>query len=220
MSRSQARMLIQRGKVAVDGVRVKDPGHQLAAGAAVVRGGELLSLPGPAYLMMHKPCGLLSATQDPGQQTVMSLLPVPLASRVHLVGRLDKDTSGLLLLTDDGDWSHRVSSPARHCAKTYLADLAEALVDDAEERLAEGLLLRGETRPTRPATLQRESPTRVRITLSEGRYHQVRRMFAALGNRVTALHRERIGGLVLDGTLAPGAWRELSSAEQAAVLTD
>lgn len=177
-----------------------------------------MRLAGALYLMMHKPCGLLSATRDARHATVLSLLPEGLAARVHLVGRLDKDTSGLLLLTDDGDWSHRISSPARHCAKTYLATLAEPLQPAAEACFAAGIQLRGEARLTRPALLERLSPTLARVTLGEGRYHQVRRMFAALGNRVVTLHRERIGGLSLDPTLAPGQWRELDDTERAAVV--
>jgi 16S rRNA pseudouridine516 synthase len=172
------------------------------------------------YLMMNKPCGLLSATSDGEQDTVLSLLPPALAARVHLAGRLDKDTSGLLLLTDDGGWSHRVTSPNHSCAKTYLAKLAEPLVADAESRLRQGLVLRSEKLPTRPAALQRLDATHARITVTEGRYHQVRRMFAALGNRVLALHRERIGGLFLDEALYAGQWRVLSPAERAAVFSD
>jgi 16S rRNA pseudouridine516 synthase len=184
----------------------------------VERAGATLALPEPLYLMLNKPCGVLSATSDSAQQTVLSLLPGTLAARLHLVGRLDKETSGLLLLTDDGAWSHRVTSPNHHCPKTYLVQLAEPLIDDAERRLAQGLLLRNETAPLRPASLQRLDALRVEITVTEGRYHQVRRMFAALGNRVVSLHRQRIGGLTLDERLRPGQWRALTPAERAAVL--
>jgi 16S rRNA pseudouridine516 synthase len=149
---------------------------------------------------------------------VLSLLPEPLSQRLHLVGRLDKDTTGLLLLTDDGAWSHRVASPNRRCSKTYLVALARPLAEDAESRLLQGLLLHNEKTPTRPAVLQRLDERRVRITITEGRYHQVRRMFAALGNHVVGLHRESIGGLSLDAALGPGEWRDLSVNERAAVL--
>ena len=219
ISRSQARVLNRRGQVTVAGHALRQAAHQVDAGQAVEYAGSRLELPQPVYLMLHKPRGLLSATTDPAQSTVLSLLPPALAARVHLVGRLDKDTSGLLLLTDDGTWSHRVSSPKQGCDKTYRAELVGPLVADAEERLQQGLVLRSELAPTRPAVLQRLDATHVRITISEGRYHQVRRMFAALGNRVVSLHRERIGGLCLDETLAPGQWRALSRAERAAVLS-
>ena len=220
LSRSQARALIRRGRVTVAGRAVRDTGFILAEGRSVELEGRAMALPRSLYLMMHKPLGLLSATRDDQQATVLSLLPSALAGRVHLVGRLDKDTSGLLLLTDDGAWSHRISSPRHHCAKTYLADLAEPLSPDAEESLVRGVLLRGEKTPTRPAAVQWLGQTRVRVTITEGRYHQVRRMFAALGNRVTHLHRERVGGLELDAALAPGEWRALTEGEVRAVIGD
>ncbi len=218
-SRREARERVRQGRVSVDGKAVRDPGFALSSDARVACDGTGLQLPGALYLMLHKPCGLLSATRDGSQPTVLSLLPPELAPRVHLVGRLDKDTSGLLLLTDDGDWSHRITSPRHHCAKVYVADLAESLVTDAEQRLADGILLRNETSPTRPASLQRITDRRVRIEVTEGRYHLVRRLFAALGNRVTALHRERIGGLTLDPQLEPGEWRELDSRERREVCS-
>lgn len=220
ITRSQARRAIQRGQVAIGAAAVREIAHPVREADAVWLDGRLLRQPEPLYLMLHKPLGLVSATRDQRQPTVMSLLPPELAARLHLVGRLDKDTSGLLLLSEDGAWSHRISSPRHPCPKSYLAELAQPLPDDAAERVAAGLLLRGERHPTRPAQLQTLSPTRVRLTLAEGRYHQVRRMVAALGSRVLSLHRERIGGLALDPQLAPGAWRELSQDEREAVLAD
>jgi 16S rRNA pseudouridine516 synthase len=220
ISRSQARVLVRRGRVSVSGERVRDAAFAVADDARVELEGRPLALPQPLYLMLNKPLGLLSATTDAGQATVLSLLPPEIATRLHLVGRLDKDTSGLLLLTDDGAWSHRISAPSQHIPKTYLAGLAEPLAADAELRLAAGLTLRNEAQPTRPATLRRLSDTEVRITIAEGRYHQVRRMFAALGNRVTSLHRESVGGLTLDPGLAPGQWRALRPEECLAVLGD
>jgi 16S rRNA pseudouridine516 synthase len=220
LSRSQARVLIRRGHVRVAGQLIRDAGYALACDQAVELEGRAVDLPRSLYLMMHKPAGLLSATRDRQQATVLSLLPPPMAARVHLVGRLDKDTSGLLLLTDDGAWSHRISSPRYHCAKTYLAELAEPLAPDAEESLARGVMLRGEKSPTLPAAVQRLGRTRVRVRITEGRYHQVRRMFAAVGNRVTHLHREAVGGLYLDAALAPGQWRALSEEEIRAVIGD
>jgi 16S rRNA pseudouridine516 synthase len=218
ISRSTARSLVQRGQVSVDGELERDVSRQICGSDRVEHAGERLDLPQPAYLMLNKPLGLLSATSDSEQATVMSLLPQALAQRVHLVGRLDKQTTGLLLLTEDGAWSHRVASPRHGCAKTYLADLAEPLVADAELRLRQGLVLRNDDKPVRSATLQRLSETRVRITVTEGRYHLVRRMMAALGNRVVGLHRERIGGLILDAALQPGQWRHLTIAERDAAL--
>jgi 16S rRNA pseudouridine516 synthase len=136
-----------------------------------------------------------------------------------VAGRLDIDTTGLVLLTDDGDWSHRITSPRHRCSKTYRAVLAEPLDESAVTRFAEGLLLRNEGKKTLPAELELLSPTEARLTLSEGRYHQVKRMFAALGNRVVALHRERIGAVALDAGLQPGQWRELTAQEIAALAS-
>lgn len=217
-TRSEARALIRGGRVTVDGTTVSDTAFTVDEQAEVQCESHLLQLSGALYLMMNKPCGLLSATRDSHQPTVLSLLPDPIARRVHLVGRLDKDSSGLLLLSDDGAWSHQISSPRKKCAKVYVADLAEELVEFAEQHFCDGIQLHGEPRLTRPAGLQRLGPRRVRVTLEEGRYHQVRRMFAALGNRVTTLHRERIGGLTLDPGLAPGAWRELGPGEHLTVF--
>ncbi len=214
ISRSQARLLIRRGEISVGGEVAKDAARPVGETETVTRGDLCLELPRPVYLMLNKPCGLLSATEDREQATVLSLLPPELAARVHLVGRLDKDTSGLLLLTDDGAWSHRIASPKHAIDKTYVAELAEPLVEDAEQRLAAGLLLRNEAQPTKPAILERLCATQVKITISEGRYHQVRRMFAALGNRVLSLHRERIGRLHLDAGLQTGQWRELTREER------
>lgn len=218
LSRREARERIRRRRVAVDGLVVRDPAFAIATSARVCLDGENLGLPAPLYLVMHKPLGLLSATRDSQQQTVLSLLPAAIARRVHLAGRLDKDTSGLLLLSDDGEWTHRVTSPRRACGKVYRVTLAEPLVADAGARLASGIRLRGESKPCAPAVLQRIDDRTARITVTEGRYHLVRRLFAALGNRVETLHREQVGRLRLDPALPPGAWRELDEAERAAVF--
>ena len=217
LSRKQAKIEIRKQRVSLQGAVVRDPSLLVDSDAPIEWRGELIGLPAALYLMMHKPAGLVCARSDPMQATVLDLLPPDVAERVHIVGRLDKETTGLLLLTDDGAWSHRVSSPRRGCGKVYIAELADDLVAGAEQRFAEGIRLRNEQKPTLPAELERLGPRRVRVVLHEGRYHQVRRMFAALGNRVTALHRQGIGGLELDAQLQPGQWRELSDTEVAAL---
>jgi 16S rRNA pseudouridine516 synthase len=219
LSRKQAGIEIRKQRVTLDGEVVRDPALRVPPDAAVCWRDEPVALAGPVYLMLHKPSGLVCARRDPIHATVLDLLPPELAARVHIVGRLDRDTTGLLLLTDDGDWSHAVTSPRRGCAKTYVAELAEPLAAEAEARFAEGIVLRGEQRPTRPARLERLDERRARVILHEGRYHQVRRMFAALDNRVLRLHRESVGGVVLDPELAPGRWRALSD-EEIARLAD
>jgi 16S rRNA pseudouridine516 synthase len=135
------------------------------------------------------------------------------------VGRLDKATTGLLLLTDDGDLLHRVISPKRHVAKVYRATLARPLVGTEEMLFASGtLVLEGDDKPLAPAVLEPLGPSEARLTVTEGRYHQVRRMFAAVGNHVEALHRERLGALALPEDLAPGQWRRATEAEVTAIF--
>ena len=177
--------------------------------------GEPLDPPPGLALLLHKPVGVTCSTRDPGR-VVYDLLPPRFRLRAPLlstVGRLDRDTSGLLLLTDDGALLHRIVSPKSKLAKVYDATLAQDLRGDEGALFASGtLLLDTETTPLAPATLEVIDPRHARLTLTEGRYHQVRRMFAAVGNHVEALHRRRIGGLELDG-LAPGEWRVLDDAD-------
>lgn len=174
-----------------------------------------LDSPAGLVLMLHKPLGHTCSTKDPGR-IVYDLLPARYRLRSPLlstVGRLDRDTSGLLLLTDDGALLHRIVSPKAHLAKVYEANLAQDLRGDEAALFASGTLqLESETTPLAPATLHMPGPRLAQLTLTEGRYHQVRRMFAAAGNHVTALHRSRIGGLAL-ADLAPGAWRALDAGD-------
>jgi 16S rRNA pseudouridine516 synthase len=173
--------------------------------------GEPLDPPAGLALMLHKPVGYTCSTKDPGR-IVYDLLPPRFRLRsplLSMVGRLDRDTSGLLLLTDDGALLHRIVSPRSQLAKVYEATLAEDLRGDEAALFASGTLqLESENTPLAPARLEVVTPRLARLTLTEGRYHQVRRMFAAVGNHVQALHRSRIGGLEL-GALAPGEWRTL-----------
>ena len=179
--------------------------------------GGPLDPPAGLLLMLHKPLGYTCSTKDPGR-VVYDLLPPRFRARKPLlstVGRLDRDTSGLLLMTDDGALLHRIVSPKTHLPKVYDAMLAHDLRGDEAAVFASGtLLLDSETTPLAPATLEVVGPRHARVTLTEGRYHQVRRMFAAVGHHVEALHRPRIGGLDL-GDLAPGAWRILDEADRA-----
>ncbi|RKW37748.1 MAG: pseudouridine synthase, partial [Moraxella sp.] len=137
----------------------------------------------------------------------------PLSARLHSAGRLDVDTTGLVLLTDDGQWSHRITSPKHHYPKTYLVTLADPVEANYSQACAEGILLRGEKEPTKPAELEILDDYNVNLTISEGRYHQVKRMFAALGNKVVGLHRWKIGNLTLDDDLGEGEFRPLTEKE-------
>ena len=171
--------------------------------------------------MLHKPLGMTCSHKEDGA-LVYDILPARWRRRdpaLSTIGRLDKETSGLLLLTDDGDFLHRVISPRRHVAKVYRATLARPLAGTEGALFASGeLMLEGEAKPLAPAELEVISPTQALLTVTEGRYHQVRRMFAAVGNHVEALHRERVGGLALPDDLAPGQWRLLTPDEAARVF--
>lgn len=177
--------------------------------------GEPLDPPPGLVLMLNKPTGVTCSTKDQGK-LVYELLPERFALRdpvVSTVGRLDRETSGMLLMTDDGQLLHRISSPKSGLDKVYEATLADDLRGDEAAMFASGtLMLEGEHKPLLPAELEVTGPRTARLTLHEGRYHQVRRMFAAVGNHVQALHRASVGGLSLDG-LEPGQWRYLDAAD-------
>ena len=213
-SRKQVTQLFREGRVTDAAGEVLYADDQVAH-ADVRLDGEPLDPPHGLALMLHKPVGVTCSTKDPGR-IVYDLLPPRFRVRSPLlstVGRLDRDTSGLLLLTDDGALLHRIVSPKSKLAKTYEATLAQDLRGDEAALFASGtLLLESEKTPLAPAMLEVIDPRHARLVLTEGRYHQVRRMFAAAGNHVQALHRSRIGGLSLDD-LAPGQWRALDDAD-------
>lgn len=213
LSRALVKLALRNKRVRVNGEQIKDASLQISPADTVQLDGEALSPVGPRYFMLHKPLGYICATTDNDHPTVLDLLDEPNKKILHIAGRLDIDTTGLVLITDDGPWNHRVTSPRHECQKTYRATLANALVSDAEEKLLAGLLLNNEKQLTKPATLERLSSNEVRLTISEGKYHQVKRMFAALDNRVVELHRERIGDITLDDSLQVGEYRRLTEAE-------
>ena len=215
LSRKEATKLLQREKVTVEGVVQKKAAFQVPNGAEVIWNHERLELAGPTYLMMHKPLGCVCANNDPMHMTVFAYLDLPNFDELHTVGRLDLDTSGLLLITDDGKWSHRITSPKQQCPKTYHAWLADPVTAADVSAFAEGLQLHGEATLTAPAVLEIINERDALVHVHEGRYHQVRRMFAAMGNKVEQLHREQVGALKLDAGLAPGEFRVLTAEEVA-----
>ena len=213
-SRKQVQFLLREGYVTrADGSEL-GPGDDAAHDDIRVDGEPLDPAQG-MVLMLHKPLGTTCSTKDTGR-LVHDLLPPRFRLRnpqLSTVGRLDRDTSGLLLLTDDGALLHRITSPKSKLAKVYEATLAQPLRGDEAATFASGaLVLEAETVPLAPAELESVSPLLARLVLHEGRYHQVRRMFAAVGNHVQALHRSRIGGLDLGG-LAPGQWRMMDASD-------
>ncbi|WP_416140595.1 pseudouridine synthase [Halomonas sp. HK25] len=219
LTRSLAKKALHRGEVSVDGETVKNPATQVDETSRVTWNDEPLALVGLRYLMLHKPAGVECTARRTLYPRAIDLIEVPKVERLQPVGRLDVDTTGLVLLTDDGQWSHRVTSPKHRFGKIYRVTLAEPLEGEALDRavatFAEGVLLDSEEKPTRPAELAMREPTVAKLTLYEGKYHQVKRMFAAIGHHVVALHRESIGPLAL-GDLPAGEWRELTAAEIAA----
>lgn len=217
LSRSQAQREIRSGAVTVNAVAVRDPAHALKACDRVRLEGALIEPVGPRYFMLHKPAGYVCARHDALHPVVLELLDEPRRDELHPVGRLDLDTTGLLLISDDGAWSHRVTSPRKDCPKAYRVRLAEPLTQGAIEALCQGVMLRGEQKATRPAMLEMLDPCECRLTIQEGRYHQVKRMMASVGNRVVALHRERIGAIRLEEGLAAGEYRHLTEAEISSV---
>ncbi|HZZ70406.1 MAG TPA: 16S rRNA pseudouridine(516) synthase [Phenylobacterium sp.] len=224
-SRREVTDLVARRQVVLDGATLRDAGARIAITpdlpARMTVSGQPLDPPAPLTILMHKPLDVVCSHREAGR-SVYELLPHRWRARepaLSTIGRLDKDTSGLLLITDDGPFLHRVISPRAHVAKRYVATLARPLSGGEAEVFAAGtLMLEGEKEPLAPATLEPLSTTQARLTITEGRYHQVRRMFAAVGNHVAALHRDRIGGLALPDDLAPGAWRILAVEEQAAIF--
>ncbi len=219
-SRTEMARLGKAGGIVLDGVDLTDVSKRIAVTPDLVSrmevDGEPLDPPPGVVLMLNKPLGMTCSHKEDGA-LVYDVLPGRWRRRdpaISTIGRLDKATTGLLLLSDDGDLIHRVISPKRHVAKVYRATLARPL-DGTERALfaAGGLILEGEDKPLAPAVLEVLSPTEARLTVTEGRYHMVRRMFAAAGNHVEGLHRERIGALSLPDALAPGDWRLLTPDE-------
>lgn len=216
-SRRQTQRLIKSGRVIVNGTQAGSGGEKYDTDSAVITvDGVPLSYCGMHYFMMNKPAGVLTATEDPGQATVIDLLSEE-HRRLGLfpVGRLDKDTSGLLLLTDDGQLAHRITSPKSHVSKVYSAKL-DLPVDETDiEAFRQGITL-GDGTLLRPAKLEKagDDGAVAIVTVVEGKYHQVKRMFAARGKKVTALERIRIGKLELDGQLLPGCYRNVTEEER------
>jgi len=219
-SRTEIARLGKVGGIVLDGVDLTDVSKRIPVTpdlpSRMEIDGEALDPVAGLVMLLNKPLGMTCSRKEDGA-LVYDILPERWKRRdpaISTIGRLDKQTSGLLLLTDDGDLLHRVISPKKHVAKVYRATLARPLVG-TEGALFEqgGLVLEGEDKPLAPAHLEVLSPTEARLTVTEGRYHMVRRMFAAVGNHVEALHRERMGGLALPDDLAPGEWRMLSADE-------
>lgn len=214
-TRSEVKQYIKKGRVAVNGAAAKGPEQKVDETAdRVCFDGKPIGLTGMVYYMLHKPAGVITATRDDREQTVLDLMQDAPGKDLSPVGRLDKDTEGLLLITNDGDLSHRLLSPKKHVDKTYLVHTRDAVTPEMLTRLEEGLDI-GDEKPTLPAKACALADTEygLLLTITEGRFHQVKRMLQAVGNEVIYLKRLSMGTLSLDETLEKGAWRPLTAEE-------
>ncbi|WP_217476629.1 pseudouridine synthase [Stutzerimonas stutzeri] len=217
-SHRQARLLLASGRASVNGKTVCDGTRDIRVFDRIELDGEVLQAGKPArFFMLNKPAGCVSATADPQHPTVLELLNEPDKHELHIAGRLDFNTTGLMIVTNDGLWSRRLTQPESLLGKTYRVETEDPIDPSCIEHFARGLYFRFENLTTLPAELELLGPRQARLTLHEGRYHQVKRMFGHFRNKVTALHRERMGPLTLDPTLAPGQYRSLTDSEIAQI---
>ncbi|MDI9735946.1 pseudouridine synthase [Stutzerimonas stutzeri] len=218
LSRQDVRRLVSDGRARVNGEVTRTLDREVRIFDCVELDGQVLQ-PGKIarYLMLHKPPGCVSATRDAAHRTVIDLIDEPDKDDLHIAGRLDFNTTGLMLLTNDGQWSRRLTQPTSLQGKVYLVETEDVIDPGCVEAFARGLYFRFEDLTTLPAELVLLGPRRARLTLHEGRYHQVKRMFGHFGNKVTALHRESMGPLLLDASLSPGCYRPLTDNEIAQI---
>ncbi|WP_077755786.1 pseudouridine synthase [Shewanella psychrophila] len=214
-TRAESIGLIESGQVRVNGLVIVTPQTQVHENNSIMLAGHRLVARPSRYIMLHKPLDTLCSNVDGDYPSVMNYINVDRAEDLHITGRLDADTTGLLLLTDDGRWSFNIINPKFHCEKTYRVTLRDPIdkgdIDELVSRFELGLQLQGEKSLTLPAKLEVITPHQVLLTLSEGRYHQVKRMFFTVGNRVVGLHRQQVGELSLDVELSE--WRYLTADE-------
>lgn len=215
-SRSEIKKLIKLNAISINKKIASNSNIKIEPESDIIllEGKQILALK-PRYFMLHKPKHTVCATRDSEYPTVIDLLNESQQHNLQIVGRLDKDTTGLVLITDDGHWNHRVTAPTRACAKVYELTLQEPLSEPEHlvELFAKGILLKNETKKTLPAKLVIIDKFTAELTIQEGKYHQVKRMFASINNHVVTLHRKRIGPIFLDSNLAAGKYRPLTPEE-------
>lgn len=207
LGRKRVLALLADGQVSVDGKIETFHRREVTAFTHVSLGGEILQAKEAIYLMLNKPAGYLSATSDPTHPTVIDLIDTAYASELHLAGRLDRASTGLMLLTNDGRWSRKLTEPEHKVPKVYHVQLRDPVTEDTRSTFNQGIYFAYEDLTTAPVELKIIQPHLVEITLYEGRYHQIKRMFHAVGNKVTGLHRHSIGALCLDHKTPEGSYR-------------
>lgn len=217
LSRRDVKEIIKKGRVTLNGNVVRDSAVKVDLNVdVVVIDGEQLTLKKHIYIMMNKPQGVISASDSDNDETVVDLVPDDLFRKgLFPAGRLDKDTTGFVLITDDGDFAHKILSPKNHIFKTYLARLQHKLTESDIEKLEKGITLADGTtlKEAKVEIVENTETPLIKIMICEGKYHQVKRMFAATGNKVVSLHRSKMGDLALDDNLKPGECREITPEE-------
>lgn len=213
INRKDVRLLLAQGRVKLDGITATSITQLVDEFTQVRLDDEILQDKIPSYIQLHKPKGIVSATTDPKHKTVIDLLPSGAPENLHIVGRLDLNSTGLILLTNDGRWSRRLTEPGFCVKKRYLVGLDKPVTSEVIDAFAEGIYFSYEDLITRPAILSVIEPKLVEVTLEEGRYHQIKRMFGHFQIEVLTLHRFAVGNLVLDGDLKEGQSRQLSQSE-------
>ena len=213
LGKRHAKELLESGVVFLNGERVTDGSLPLGKFDHLITGGEILQANTPRYLLLHKPAGILSATSDAEHKTVIDLIDQPWAGELHLAGRLDRSTTGLVILTNDSQFSESLTSPENHVPKTYLIETNQAIPIKAFTCFEEGMPFAKEGTHSQPAIVEIISDTCCRLTIFEGMHHQIKRMFLRFGIRVTKLHRESVGAYGL-GDLEPGQWCEFEPIDE------
>ncbi|MDK2594933.1 16S rRNA pseudouridine(516) synthase RsuA [Pseudoalteromonas obscura] len=213
LPRSKVKILIKKGEVSINGIVTKKSDVQITREDSIELSGKQLKYLGKRYFMLNKPQGYVCANSDELHPTVFDLLDEPNLKDFHVAGRLDIDTTGLVLITNDGDWSHQITSPKKQKYKTYLVETKEIITEEALEQLRHGVALHNEKQLTRPAQAQAVDKYALRLSICEGKYHQVKRMLAAVSNHVVELHREKISDIELDSKLSAGEYRPLTEHE-------
>ena len=212
VSRTIVSKELKAQKVTVNGDIVKSGAYHISPDQIVEYDGfEIVPITENRYFMLNKPQGYVCSTDDPDHPTILYFIDEPMAEKLHSAGRLDLDTTGLVLLTDDGKWSHRITSPKHHCEKVYQVTVEQPLTANLIDIFKQGIQLKSEKTLTEPAKLIIIDDYHAELTISEGRYHQVKRMFTAVNNHVTQLHRKQIGNIVLD--IPEGEYRPLTQDE-------
>lgn len=217
LTKSEAIQCINAGQISVNEKTLTNEASQVHENNTIMLNGTLLKARKFRYILMHKTANTICSNIDENYPSIFNYLDIEKASELHIAGRLDADTTGMVLITDDGRWSFSLTAPSSQCPKVYRVKLSKKLEEGVAIAFEKGLKLQGEQQLTLPAILQYVSSKEALLTITEGKFHQVKRMFASVGNRVISLHREKIGGITLD--VEAGQWRYLTDDEVQSVVT-